>query len=111
MSEGPGVNAFLVLELGPEATRTEIERAGQRLLGLLQVGAARATTVETPEGPRPRGVDDVRAALATLRDPAARLGAELDLAVRRAGTPELDPSPTADLWAALGWSTPAGPSR
>jgi hypothetical protein len=70
-------NPFFVLGVTPEASRLEIEREGQKLLGMIELGFADAQRYATPLGPRPRTADDVRAALAALRDPARRLLAEL----------------------------------
>jgi hypothetical protein len=70
-------NPFFVLGLGAEASRLEIEREGQKLLGMIELGFADALTYATPLGPRPRDAEGVRAALAALRDPARRLVAEV----------------------------------
>ena len=70
-------NPFLVLECAPEASRLELERQAQLLLGMLELGFAAAQTYPTPLGPRPRTADAVRSAVATLRDPQKRLTAEL----------------------------------
>ncbi len=70
-------NPFFVLGVSPEASRLEIEREGQKLLGMIELGFAEALTFATPLGPRPRDADLVRAALAALRDPARRLVAEV----------------------------------
>jgi hypothetical protein len=70
-------NPFYVLGLSPEASRIEIEREGQKLLGMIELGFGDALTYATPLGPRPRDADGVRAALAVLRDPSRRLLAEL----------------------------------
>lgn len=70
-------NPFLVLGLPPDAGRSDVERATQKLLGLLGVGASAAKAYATPFGERPRTEDDVRAAAAELRDPARRLVHEL----------------------------------
>jgi hypothetical protein len=70
-------NPFLVLGVAPTATRMEIEREAQKLLGMLELGLASAAHYETPLGPRPRTAELVRAAVALLRDPAKRLAAEL----------------------------------
>lgn len=70
-------NPFFVLGISPEASRIEIEREGQKLLGMIELGFGDALTYATPLGPRPRQADDVRAALAALRDPGRRLVAEL----------------------------------
>ena len=47
-------NPFFVLEIATDATPTEVERAGQRLLGLLAVGSASAQIYQTPLGPATR---------------------------------------------------------
>ncbi|HKA90289.1 MAG TPA: hypothetical protein VKE22_21655 [Haliangiales bacterium] len=95
-------NPFYILGLRPGATRAEIEQEGQKLLGMLALGLAAARTYDTPLGPRPRGEDAVRQALAALRDPDRRVQAEL--------WARLPPEPVAaparrgfDALAALGW--------
>jgi len=70
-------NPFYVLELGPECSRIEAERQGQKLMGMLELGLAAAASYATPLGPMQRTVDKVRAALAELRDPRRRLAHEL----------------------------------
>jgi hypothetical protein len=70
-------NPFFVLGVAPDASRLEIEREGQKLLGMIELGFADALTYATPLGPRGRDGEAVRAALAALRDPARRLVAEL----------------------------------
>jgi hypothetical protein len=70
-------NPFYVLGISPDASRIEIEREAQKLLGMLELGFAAAETYATPLGPRPRTPEAVRAAVATLRDPYQRLLAEL----------------------------------
>jgi hypothetical protein len=65
-------NPFFVLELPPGCTPMEIERQGKKLLGLLEVGVAAASTYATPLGPLPRTPDKVREATAILRDPKRR---------------------------------------
>ncbi len=74
-------NPFLVLGLPPDASRADVERATQKLLGLLAIGASAAKQYATPFGERPRTEDDVRAAAAALRDPAKRVVHELWAAV------------------------------
>ncbi len=63
---------YYVLELPPEATTADIERQGKKLLGLLEVGAAKAKTYACPLGTFPRDATAVREATALLRDPARR---------------------------------------
>ena len=70
-------NPFYVLGLGPDASRIEIEREAQKLLGMLELGFPGAQSYATPLGPRPRTAELVRAAVAALRDPSQRLVAEL----------------------------------
>jgi len=70
-------NPFFVLEVPTDATPTDVERAGQRLLALLIVGSAAAETYQTPLGPATRDADQVRQALTALRDPEQRVLHEL----------------------------------
>ena len=70
-------NPFFVLGLSPEASRIEIEREAQKLLGMLELDFADAKSYSTPLGPQPRTPEAVRAAVAALRDPYRRLVAEL----------------------------------
>lgn len=70
-------NPFFVLGVTPEASRIELEREAQKLLGMLELGFAVARTYDSPAGPRPRTAETVRAAVAALRDPYRRLVAEL----------------------------------
>jgi hypothetical protein len=72
-----GDNPFFVLGVAPDASRIEIEREAQKLLGMLELGFADARTYPTPLGPRARTPEAVRAAVAALRDPSRRLVAEL----------------------------------
>jgi hypothetical protein len=70
-------NPFFVLGVTAEASRIEVEREAQKLLGMLELGFADARTYATPLGPRERTAEMVRAAVAALRDPYRRLVAEL----------------------------------
>jgi hypothetical protein len=70
-------NPFFVLGLSPDASRIEMEREAQKLLGMLELGFVAAQTYATPLGPRERTPELVRAAAAALRDPYQRLLAEL----------------------------------
>jgi hypothetical protein len=121
-------NPLYVLALGAGASRLEVERQAQLLLGMLELGFAEARAYATPIGPQPRTADGVRAAVAQLRDPAGRLAAELWLAepaeaasgaassTEAAELAEAEPEPTeapapapfAGALAALGWSRPGG---
>jgi hypothetical protein len=70
-------NPFYVLGLRPDAPRAEIERQGQKLLGMLELELQSAATYPTPVGTGERTADKVRRAMAELRDPERRLGHEL----------------------------------
>ena len=70
-------NPFFVLGVPAEASRIEVEREAQKLLGMLELDFADAKFYKTPLGPRPRTAEAVRAAVAALRDPYRRLVAEL----------------------------------
>lgn len=70
-------NPFYVLGVSPESARPQVEREGQKLLGMLELGLRAAATYETPVGPRPRTADEVRAAMAEVRAPEKRLLHEL----------------------------------
>jgi hypothetical protein len=98
-------NPFYVLGLSPDASRIEVEREAQKLLGMLELGFAAAETYATPLGPRERTPELVRAAVATLRDPYQRLVAELW--ARHAPAPreerERDQPAANGLRRALGW--------
>jgi hypothetical protein len=70
-------NPFFVLGLSCDASRIELEREAQKLLGMIELEFPGSLTYATPLGPRPRTAEAVRAAVATLRDPYQRLVAEL----------------------------------
>lgn len=70
-------NPFFVLGVATDASRIEVEREAQKLLGMLELGFADAMTYASPLGPQPRTPEAVRAAVAALRDPNQRLIAEL----------------------------------
>lgn len=70
-------NPFYVLGLRPSCSRQELEREGQKLLHMLQLGLKSARSYATPLGPRPRTEDAVRRAMAELRDPKRRVEHEL----------------------------------
>lgn len=96
-------NPFLVLGVPVTASLAELEREGQRLLDALALGMDAAAQYATPLGPRPRGAEEIREALAELRDPERRALHEVfappaDLAPAASG---LEPWPEA--LAALGW--------
>ena len=101
-------NPFFVLGISPDASRIEIEREAQKLLGMLELGFAAAQQYATPRGPRTRTPEQVRAAVAALRDPYQRLVAEL-WARHAPPVKAAEPEPVADdrpaprLRRALGW--------
>lgn len=70
-------NPFFVLAVATGASRVEIEREGQKLLALLEIGSSDATCYHTPFGPATRDPDAVRQAVAALRDPGQRVIHEL----------------------------------
>ncbi len=100
-------NPFFVLEVAADATPTDVERAGQRLLALLTVGSVNVHAYPTPLGPATRDAEKVRQALAALRDPEQRVLQELWANVVPAGGPASDHSnagPWEEAEHALGWS-------
>jgi hypothetical protein len=70
-------NPFYILELAPDCSRAEVERAGQKLLAMLELDLAGAPTYATPFGVGRRDAAKVREAMAELRDPQRRLFHEL----------------------------------
>jgi hypothetical protein len=102
-------NPFFVLEVPTDATPTEVERAGQRLLALLALGSAAAGTYPTSLGPATRDADQVRQALAALRDPEQRVLHELWANVAPAVGPasaRTNAGPWEEAEQVLGWSAP-----
>ncbi|MBS1120981.1 MAG: hypothetical protein H6Q90_3209 [Deltaproteobacteria bacterium] len=101
-------NPFFVLGLSPDASRIEIEREAQKLLGMLELAFEGAQSYDTPLGPQPRTAEAVRAAVAALRDPYRRLIAELWVRnappIRRTAPPAAHRAPVlTGLRRALGW--------
>src|SRR5512138_2931960 len=94
-------NPFFVLGLVPDASRIEIEREAQKLLGMLELDFPDALVYQTPVGPQPRTTEAVRAAVAALRDPYRRLVAELW--ARHAPPARPAPEGHPGLRRALGW--------
>lgn len=103
-------NPFFVLGLAADASRIEIEREAQKLLGMLELGFADAQMYATPVGLQHRTPELVRAAVAALRDPYRRLVAELwarhapPPAPARDSDDEPASAPRAGLRRALGWN-------
>ena len=102
-------NPFFVLGISVDASRIEIEREANKLLGMLELDFAGAKTYLTPLGPRSRTAESVRAAVAQLRDPYQRLVAEVWARHAPASKViEVEPEPAADITTdgarrALGW--------
>ena len=101
-------NPFFVLGLTTEASRIEVERQSQKLLGMLELGFAEVQRYATPLGPQPRTAELVRAAVAALRDPYQRLVAELwarhaPPAAAEPPVREVAAPPRDGLRRALGW--------
>jgi len=102
-------NPFFVLELKTDATRADIERAGQRLLAKFGIDSAGIADYDTPLGKGVRDADMVRQALAALRDPAQRVACELwaGLAPIQVGRPQAQGAGETrweDAQRALGWA-------
>jgi hypothetical protein len=70
-------NPFYVLGILPDATRVEVERAGQKLLALASIDAESARTYRTPFGVKHRDEALIRSAIAALRNPTERIRYEL----------------------------------
>ena len=70
-------NPFYVLGVATTATRTDLEREGNKLLSMLQLELKESKTYRSPVGEHPRTAEAVRAAMAELRDPKRRLVHEL----------------------------------
>jgi hypothetical protein len=101
-------NPFFVLGVGCDASRIEIEREAQKLLGMLELGFEAAKRYDTPVGAQIRSAEGVRAAVAALRDPYQRLVAELWArhapAMRETTSePEVPIEVPSGLRRALGW--------
>lgn len=70
-------NPFYVLEVAPDCSRAEVERAGQKLLAMLELDLAGSRAYATPFGPGRRDGAKIREAMAELRDPQRRLFHEM----------------------------------
>ena len=101
--------------LRPEAGRLEVEREGQKLLGMLELRLKAAATYMTPLGPQTRTADRVRVAMAELRDPEKRLLHEFWAVLPPGPEPPRPPPPTraehdlepfAAAFATQGWRRP-----
>ncbi len=70
-------NPFFVLGLDPDCHPMEVERAGNTLAGLLELGVKRGASYTTPLGAFERTSEGIRQAAAELNDPNERLFYEL----------------------------------
>jgi hypothetical protein len=86
-------NPFHVLGLRPDCGRAEVEREGQKLLAMLELDLSAARTYASPLGTHERSPEQVREAMAELRDPERRLLHELWAALPPPSNP---PPPIAD---------------
>jgi len=100
-------NPFYVLGLSPFCTRAQVEREGQKLLGMLELGLSAARTYVTPLGPLERTPEKVRLAMAELRDPQTRLVHELfaQLPASTPPPPTDQEKPAAPPWPEALWAT------
>jgi len=101
-------NPFFVLDVSPQASRVEVERAGQKLIALLALGSAGAGRCVTPFGTAGRDADTVRQALAALRDPIERVIHELFAEVPHrsaAASSEIAAGPWTGAERAIGWTS------
>lgn len=102
-------NPFYVLEIAADCSRAEVERAGQKLLAMLELDLAGARAYSTPFGTGQRDAAKVREAMAELRDPQRRLFHELWAQTRpwSGGLPIADELPISNGFSAalsaLGW--------
>lgn len=87
-------NPFYVLGLRPDCSRAEVEREGQKLLGMLELGMPAASHYRSPVGRYPRSPEQVREAMAELRDPQRRLVHELWAALETPDAASADAGPT-----------------
>ncbi len=70
-------NPFYVLGLRPDSTRAEVEREGKKLLAMLEVKLSAGESHTSPLGTHTRSAEQIREAMAELRDPERRLVHEL----------------------------------
>lgn len=91
-------NPFYVLELRPDCSRADVERQGQKLIGMLELELLGALRYRSPLGEHSRSSQLVRAAMAELRDPNRRLLHELwaSLEPNAASLAESEPEHAAD---------------
>jgi hypothetical protein len=89
-------NPFHVLGLRPDCVRADVEREGQKLIAMLELGLSAARTYASPLGVHERSAEQVREAMAELRDPDRRLIHELWAGLPVPATPATsEPEPVA----------------
>lgn len=101
-------NPYFVLEIAADATPGEIERAGRKLLGLIEVGSEKAAHYTCSFGTFDRSPTMIREAMAELRDPKKRarhalLASLLSADVTANSETALD-APLTDAFALAGYS-------
>jgi curved DNA-binding protein CbpA len=100
-------NPFFVLELPSAATPGEIERAGRKLIGLLEVGSEKAAKYTCSFGTFDRDTTAIREAMAELRDPEKRarhaMLASLLAVEEMAASEEAIDAPLPDAFALAGY--------
>jgi hypothetical protein len=84
-------NPFYVLAVPTDASRADVERVAQRLLGELALGRQAVKEYRTPLGPAERTAERVRAAVAELRDPRKRALHELWASTPAGDAPRREP--------------------
>jgi len=88
-------NPFFVLEIASNSTPGEVERAGRKLLGLVEVGSEKVAHYTCSFGTFDRDATMIREAMSELRDPHKRARHAL-LASLLATDPDPDHSPAID---------------
>lgn len=105
-------NPFYVLGVATTATRTDLEREGNKLLSMLQLDLKESKTYRSPVGEHPRTAEAVRSAMAELRDPKKRLVHELLAALPVSVTvPQVKPSGDGVKWPEAPMVFGYGPER
>ncbi|MEO8878159.1 MAG: hypothetical protein ABI461_21380 [Polyangiaceae bacterium] len=101
-------NPYFILEIAPTATPGEIERAGRKLLGLIEIGSESAVKYTCSFGTFQRDATMIREAMSDLRDPKKRARHALlasllgDTAAPSSQAEELD-APLDDAFALAGF--------
>jgi len=99
-------NPYFILEIDAAATPGEIERAGRKLLALLEVGSENVAQYTCSFGTFHRDATMIREAMSELRDPKKRARQALlaSLLGASAASSEVDiDAPLADAFALAGY--------